>query len=184
MTQAEIGEQIGLSQMHVSRLITQALSLSARPDAGQRAARSLMRIAAGLAALAAGAILTFAVSARVPGINLRLAGVIIILAAIAGLIATSHAAQAWLRRGEPPAATRPAVPPDEDEFGDLGYLLQDPAVLAAEVLKGGGSTGSCHGPGGPGNGRTDGGRPGACAGTRATREVRDKQSGGLAPSRG
>ncbi len=26
MTQAEIGEQIGLSQMHVSRLITQSLS--------------------------------------------------------------------------------------------------------------------------------------------------------------
>jgi len=118
-----------------------------------------MRIVAGLAALAAGAILTFAVSARVPGINLRLAGVIIILAAIAGLIATSHAAQAWLRRGDP-RRDRPAVPPDEDEFGDLGYLLQDPAVLAAEVLKGG-PYGLVPGPGGPGNGRTDGGRPGA-----------------------
>jgi hypothetical protein len=93
-----------------------------------------MRIAAGLAALAAGAILTFAVSARVPGINLRLAGVIIILAAIAGLIATSQAAQAWLHRSEPSPAP-PAVP-DEEEFGDLGYLLQDPAVLAAEVLNG------------------------------------------------
>jgi hypothetical protein len=118
-----------------------------------------MRILAGLAALAAGAILTFAVSARVPGINLRLAGVIIILAAIAGLIATSHAAQDWLRRRDP-RPERPAVPPDEDEFGDLGYLLQDPAVLAAEVLKGG-PYGLAHGPGRPGNGRTDGGRPGA-----------------------
>ncbi len=106
-----------------------------------------MRIAAGLAALAAGAILTFAVSARVPGINLRLAGVIIILAAIAGLIATSPAAQAWLHRREPSPAP-PAVP-DEEEFGDLGYLLQDPAVLAAEVLKGGGQYGLSNGPGGP-----------------------------------
>jgi len=106
-----------------------------------------MRVVAGLAALAAGAILTFAVSARVPGINLRLTGVIIMLAAIAGLVATSEGAQAWLhragRRGQPPA-------PDEDQFGDLGFLLQDPAVLAAEVLRGtaGGS-------------RQDGGRLGA-----------------------
>ena len=106
-----------------------------------------MRIMAGLAALAAGAILTFAVSARVPGINLRLAGVIIILAAIAGLIATSPAAQAWLHRRD----SRPAPPavPDEDEFGDLGYLLQDPAVLAAEVLKGGGQYGLTNGSDGP-----------------------------------
>ena len=115
-----------------------------------------MRIAAGLAALTAGAILTFAVSARVPGIDLRLTGVIIMLAAIAGLVATSEAAQAWLhraaRRGQPPA-------PDEDEFGDLGYLLQDPAVLAAEVLKSG-PYGLAHGPGSPGAGRPDGGRPG------------------------
>jgi hypothetical protein len=106
-----------------------------------------MRIASGLAALAAGAILTFAVSARVPGINLRLTGVIIMLAAIAGLVATSEAAQAWLRRaarrGQPPT-------PDEDQFGDLGFLLQDPAVLAAEVLRGT-----------AGGGRPDGGRPGA-----------------------
>ncbi|MGH3400870.1 MAG: hypothetical protein ACRDPO_39925 [Streptosporangiaceae bacterium] len=116
-----------------------------------------MRIAAGLAALAAGAILTFAVSARVPGINLRLAGVIIILAAIAGLIATSPAAQAWLHRRDPRPG-RPAAP-DEDEFGDLGYLLQDPAVLAAEVLNGG-QYGLTSRPAGPGA-RTDGGRPGA-----------------------
>ncbi|HEX3491630.1 MAG TPA: hypothetical protein VHU92_19955 [Streptosporangiaceae bacterium] len=106
-----------------------------------------MRVAAGLAALAAGAILTFAVSARVPGINLRLTGVIIMLAAIAGLVATSEAAQAWLhrvaRRGE-------AAAPDEEQFGDLAYLLQDPAVLAAEVLRGA-----------AGSGRPDGGRPGA-----------------------
>lgn len=117
-----------------------------------------MRIAAGLAALAAGAILTFAVSARVPGINLRLTGVIIILAAVAGLIATSPAAQAALHRG---AARRGAPPaPDEDEFGDLGYLLQDPAVLAAEVLKGA-QLGLAHGPSGRAGPPPDGdaGRP-------------------------
>ncbi len=117
-----------------------------------------MRIAAGLVTLTAGAILTFAVSAHVPGINLRLAGVFIILAAIAGLIATSPAAPSWLRRG---AARRDRPPaPDEDEFGDLGYLLQDPAVLAAEVLKSG-PYGLAHGPGAPGAGRPDSGRPGA-----------------------
>lgn len=116
-----------------------------------------MRIAAGLAALTAGAILTFAVSARVPGIDLRLAGVFIILAGIAGLIATSPAASSWLRRRAPRHDPLPA--PDEDEFGDLGYLLQDPAVLAAEVLKSG-PYGLAHGPGSPGAGRPDGGRPG------------------------
>jgi hypothetical protein len=118
-----------------------------------------MRIVAGLAALAAGAILAFAVSAHVPGINLRLAGVIIILAAIAGLVATSPAAQARLRhvwpRREPPPA------PDEDEFGDLGYLLQDPAVLAAEVLKAGPYGLASSGPDAPNGGRADGGRAGA-----------------------
>lgn len=103
-----------------------------------------MRVAAGLAALAAGAILTFAVSARVPGINLRLTGVIIMLAAIAGLVATSEAAQAWARR----AVRRGQPETDEEQFGDLGYLLQDPAVLAAEVLRGA-----------SGGGRPDGDRP-------------------------
>jgi hypothetical protein len=116
-----------------------------------------MRTAATIALLTAGAILTFAVSAHVPGINLRLAGVFIILAAIAGLIATSPAAPSWLRR-----AARPDRPPapDEDEFGDLGYLLQDPAVLAAEVLKSG-PYGLAHGPGVSSRRRPDGGQPDA-----------------------
>ena len=109
-----------------------------------------MRVAAGLATLTAGAILSFAVSASVPGINLRLTGIILILAAIAGLLVTSPAAMAWvrqriLRRGEAPA-------PDDDELGELGYLLQDPAVLAAEVLK----SGRLGGPGGPGGPRRAG----------------------------
>jgi hypothetical protein len=95
-----------------------------------------MRTAIGLVILAAGAILTFAVSAHVPGINLRIAGVIIILTGIAELITPARATH-WLRRhgqaddapGEPPvqAAQDAAYP---------AYLLQDPAVLAAEVLNG------------------------------------------------
>jgi len=101
-----------------------------------------MKIAA-LAMLAAGAILTFAVSAHVPGINLRLAGLIIILAGLAALIGPSGAG-AWLRRrvltrGEVVRAD--VVPgdlhdPAAQEPDDVAYLLQDPAVLAAEVLNG------------------------------------------------
>jgi hypothetical protein len=99
-----------------------------------------MRTAIGLAILAAGAILTFAVSAQVPGINLRLAGLIIMVTGIAELIAPSRAA-AWLRRRGPWHGEVREPPADEPEdSGDLGdvaypaYLLQDPAVLAAEVL--------------------------------------------------
>jgi hypothetical protein len=93
-----------------------------------------MRTAIGLVILAAGAILTFAVSARVPGINLRLTGVIILLTGIAELIAPSRAA-AWLRGR---MSTRGELSETEaDEADDVAYpafLLQDPAVLAAEVL--------------------------------------------------
>jgi hypothetical protein len=99
-----------------------------------------MRTAIGLVILAAGAILTFAVSAQVPGINLRLAGLIIMVTGIAELIAPSRAA-AWLRRRGPLHGEVREPPTDEPEdAGDLGdvaypaYLLQDPAVLAAEVL--------------------------------------------------
>jgi hypothetical protein len=99
-----------------------------------------MRIA-GLVMLAAGAILVFAVNAQVPGINLWLAGLILIVAGLIGLIAPSGAA-AWVRRR---VLTRGAAPgpdladPATDEADDTGYpayLLQDPAVLAAEVLNG------------------------------------------------
>jgi hypothetical protein len=95
----------------------------------------------GLSALAAGAILTFAVSARVPGINLRIAGVIIMLTAIAGLVAPTEAG-AWLRRRArlhvPHGVAHERGESAFDEPEDAGYpafLLQDPAVLAAEVLK-------------------------------------------------
>ena len=95
-----------------------------------------MRAALGLAILAAGAILTFAVSARVPGINLRLAGVIIMLTGIAELIAPSRAA-AWLRHlGILHGEVREPAPDEPADDAYPAYLLQDPAVLAAEVLNG------------------------------------------------
>jgi hypothetical protein len=93
-----------------------------------------MRTAIGLVILAAGAILTFAVSAQVPGINLRLAGVIILLTGIAELIGPSQAG-AWLRGRM--SARDELSKPAADEAEDVAYpafLLQDPAVLAAEVL--------------------------------------------------
>jgi hypothetical protein len=96
-----------------------------------------MRTAIGLVILAAGAILTFAVSAQVPGINLRLAGLIIMATGIAELIAPSRAA-AWLRRHGPLSGEVQEPPADEPEdpmeVAYPAYLLQDPAVLAAEVL--------------------------------------------------
>jgi hypothetical protein len=106
-----------------------------------------MRTATGLALLAAGAILTFAVSARVPGINLQLAGLILMATGIAGMIVPSRAS-AWLwdrmvHHGDGPRDTgasgdsRALVlqePEEADDFLYPAYLLQDPAVLAAEVL--------------------------------------------------
>lgn len=97
-----------------------------------------MRSAAALALLAAGAILTFAVSARVPGISLRLTGVIIMLTAVASTLLPPSPAIGWLRRRghpEPPAAAPDATPASLDADYPA-YLLQDPAVLAAEVLNG------------------------------------------------
>ena len=100
-----------------------------------------MRTIAAIAVIAAGAILSLAVSARVPGVNLRLAGVIVIAAGIAVLLAPPSPAADWLRRRQgrtDPAGRSPAPPspaePDEDDYP--AYLLQDPAVLAAEVLNG------------------------------------------------
>jgi hypothetical protein len=95
-----------------------------------------MRTTIGLVVVTAGAILTFAVSAQVPGINLRIAGVIVMAAGIAGLLPGSRAG-AWLRRHSrlPDAGPVQAAPADEPEdAGYPAYLLQDPAVLAAEVL--------------------------------------------------
>jgi len=106
-----------------------------------------MRSAIGLAVLAAGAILTFAVSADVPGINLRLAGVIVMLAGIAGMITPARAA-VWLHLRAMPGGRPRAEPDADDDFGLSAYLLQDPAVLAAEVLRGAGvgQPGMAHGP--------------------------------------
>jgi hypothetical protein len=104
-----------------------------------------MRYAVGLAVLTAGAILTFAVSAQVPGINLRVTGVIVILAGIAAMITPQRAA-ALLHL---PAVPRGRSGTEEpDDYGYSAYLLQDPAVLAAEVLRGAGAdqAGMRHGP--------------------------------------
>jgi hypothetical protein len=93
-----------------------------------------MRATAGLATLAAGAILTFAVSAQVPGINLRLTGLIVMVTGLIALITPSRAA-AWLQGRMPGhgAAAEPAAD-DPADVAYPAYLLQDPAVLAAEVL--------------------------------------------------
>jgi hypothetical protein len=115
-----------------------------------------MRHAAGLAVLAAGAILTFAVSARVPGINLRVAGVIIMIAGAAGMVTPEQAA-AWLRGGLTARGGRAGPDPgDDDDYAHPAYLLQDPAVLAAEVLRnaGTGQQGLGYGPDQPPAGGT------------------------------
>jgi hypothetical protein len=91
-----------------------------------------MRSAAGLATLAAGAILTFAVTARVPGIDLRIAGVIIMVAAAAWLAGVSPWAAAWARGVASRSAPAPAAPEAAEE---PDFLLQDPAVLAADLLR-------------------------------------------------
>jgi hypothetical protein len=100
-----------------------------------------MRTAATIALLTAGAILTFAVSARVPGVDLRLAGVFIMAAGIAALLAPPAPAADWLRRrlghaGAAAPAPAPAALDDLAQEAYPAYLLQDPAVLAAEVLNG------------------------------------------------
>jgi hypothetical protein len=100
-----------------------------------------MRTAATIALLTAGAILTFAVSARVPGVDLRLAGVFIMAAGIAALLVSPSPAAGWLRRrlGHPGTAGPGPATHAVDDPGDEAYpayLLQDPAVLAAEVLNG------------------------------------------------
>jgi hypothetical protein len=99
-----------------------------------------MRNAASTTLIAAGAILALAVSARVPGVNLRLAGVIIIAAGLAVLLAPPSPAAGWLRRrfgqSAGPAGLSPAPLADPDDEAYPAYLLQDPAVLAAEVLNG------------------------------------------------
>ena len=97
-----------------------------------------MRTAAAITLLTAGAILTFAVSARVPGVDLRLAGVFIIAAGIAALLVSPSPAADWLRLrlGQPARRPRPAAADEPGEEAYPAYLLQDPAVLAAEVLNG------------------------------------------------
>lgn len=98
-----------------------------------------MRNAIALALLAAGTILAFTVSAQVPGISLRGAGVIIILTGIAALVMPPSPAADWLRNRvgtDGPGRDRPGKDTDDADDAYPDYLLQDPAVLAAEVLNG------------------------------------------------
>jgi hypothetical protein len=98
-----------------------------------------VRSATALALIAAGAILSFAVSAQVPGISLRLTGVILILAGVAATVLPPSPAADWLRRRGRPAPQAGPGPDAASEDLDAeypAYLLQDPAVLAAEVLNG------------------------------------------------
>jgi hypothetical protein len=121
-----------------------------------------MRTATGLVILAAGAILTFAVSAHVPGINLRIAGVIIMLTGIAELITPARAAH-WLRRhGQAGGAPDEVAVLESEDAVYPAYLLQDPAVLAAEVLNGArsGQNGNGSRPGPQRTVRAAGQRPG------------------------
>jgi hypothetical protein len=93
-----------------------------------------MKTATALALTALGAILTFAVSARTPGVNLRAVGLIIMATGVVGLVLPGRAS-GWIRR----RVVRRRVPagPAASEFADFSqpsYFVQDPAVLASQLL--------------------------------------------------
>jgi hypothetical protein len=93
-----------------------------------------MRTATGLTLIALGAILGLAVNASTPGINLHVVGLIIALTGGAGLLLRSRAT-GWLRRRV--VLDSEAGEDAPHEHGDRqapAYLVEDPAVLAAEVL--------------------------------------------------
>ena len=114
LTQAEIGERLGISQMHVSRLQATALRylreclLGQDPDDDRRA-RSLqrrivnrrketgMKTATGLAIVAVGAILAFAVTGHPGWLNVQAAGWVLILVGLAGMFVPRRG-YGWLRR--------------------------------------------------------------------------------------
>ncbi len=95
-----------------------------------------MRTATGLTLIAIGAILGLAVNASTPGINLHIVGLIIALTGVAGLLLRSRTT-GWLRRRVVLHGNF-ADPGPQPEHGDdqqtPAYLVEDPAVLAAEVL--------------------------------------------------
>lgn len=94
-----------------------------------------MKTATGLALIALGAILTFAVSARTPGVNLQAVGLIIMVTGLAGLFVPGRAT-GWLHRRV--VLRRVPAGPSTAELDDLSqpsYLIQDPAVMASQLLK-------------------------------------------------
>ena len=92
-----------------------------------------MRTATGLTLIALGAILGLAVNASTPGINLHIVGLIIALTGAAGLLLRSRTT-GWLRRRVVLSKAPGADPPHEHDDRQPAYLVEDPAVLAAEVL--------------------------------------------------
>ncbi len=93
-----------------------------------------MRTATGLTLIALGAILGLAVNASTPGINLHVVGLIIALTGGAGLLLRSRAT-GWLRRRVVlNSETGEDAPHEHGDRQAPAYLVEDPAVLAAEVL--------------------------------------------------
>ena len=115
LTQTEIGERLGISQMHVSRLLARALghlksrlldpaetdnpNQLPRPDELRRpdSERTIMKTGVGLALIAIGAILAFAVTTNTSVFNLHTAGWVLIIIGIIG-IAIPRRGYGWVGR--------------------------------------------------------------------------------------
>src|SRR5262249_5769823 len=113
MTQAEIGERLGISQMHVSRLLAGALSYLRERVLGQDGGseprctaaavlterRTAMRSATGtgLTLIAFGAILAFAVQGHPSWLNIQIVGWVFMLTGIVAM-AVPRRGYGWLRR--------------------------------------------------------------------------------------
>ena len=163
-TQAEIGETLGISQMHVSRLLTQSLDYLRECLLGSEEqlsrSRRIMKTATGLSLVAIGAILAFAVSASPPGVNINIVGWIIMLTGVAGFLIPRRAS-GWLRSrvlvrtgsGKPgfrrlrfrradgsgtPGGSVPAgqlAARTADRGGPARMYCGDPAELASAILR-------------------------------------------------
>ena len=104
LTQTEIGERLGISQMHVSRLLARALghlknklldpaetsdipqsAATADTPEGHDSGRIIMKTGMGLALIAIGAILAFAVTTNTSVFNLHTAGYVLMIIGIIGI---------------------------------------------------------------------------------------------------
>ena len=114
LTQAEIGERLGISQMHVSRLQATALrylreclfggesdedSATARPSGASltEARETGMKTGVSLALIAVGAILAFAVTGHPGWLDVQAAGWVLMLVGLAGMFIPRRGF-GWLRR--------------------------------------------------------------------------------------